>query len=258
MYSMTSNFARHEQFLRIFALLDILSEARQPIDDQALIAMIRERLGLSQLSPRTLRRDCEFLTSCGYPVDHKPMAGSRKFGWQLAQSSVGGRKIPGEPLTLLELVAFAVGRDLLQSFEGTVLWTGIESLRQKLERDMSPSLREQFDAARRVFHVSGGEPGRYAGRPRLISTLTAAITDCEEIDVVARDDAGGPSQRHRLRPHCLIVQPPRAELLAFPADGSAADPLLIDIDRIEEVVTTDATFPRHEVDVAKILERRTP
>jgi predicted DNA-binding transcriptional regulator YafY len=255
---MSSNFARHEQFLRIFALLEILSEARQPIDDESLIGTIRDRLGLSRLSPRTLRRDCEFLSSCGYPVDHKPIAGSRRFGWQLGQPVIGDRKIPGDPLTLLELVAFAVGRDILRCFEGTVLWTGIESLRQKLERDLPQSLREQFDTARRVFHVSGGEPGRYAARPRLISTLTAAIIDCEEIDIVARDVAGGPPQRHRLRPHCLIVQPPLAELLAFPADDSTADPFLIAIDRIEKVVTTDTTFPRHQVDVTKILERRTP
>jgi predicted DNA-binding transcriptional regulator YafY len=254
---MSSNFARHEQFLRIFALLDILSEARQPIDDQMLIATIRERLGLSRLSPRTLRRDCEFLSSCGYPVDHTPIAGSRKFGWQLGQSAVGGRKIPGEPLTLLELVAFAVGRDMLRSFEGTVLWTGIESLRQKLERDLTQSLREQLAAAKRVFHVSGGEPGRYAARPRLISTLTAAITDCQEIDVVARQADGEPPQRHRLQPHCLVIQPPRAELLAFPIDGSKADALLIDIDRIEEIVTTDATFSRRDADIAAILEKFT-
>lgn len=252
---MSSNFARHEQFLRIFALLDILSEARHPIDDQTLIATIRERLGLSRLSPRTLRRDCEFLSSCGYPVDHTPLAGSRKFGWQLGQSAVGGRKIPSEPLTLLELVAFAVGRDMLRSFEGTVLWTGIESLRQKLERDLSPGFREQLAVAQRVFHVSGGETGRYAARPRLISTLTAAITDCQEIDVAARQADGVPSQRHRLQPHCLVIQPPRAELLAFPADESPADALLIDLERIEEVTTTDATFSRRDADIAAILEK---
>lgn len=255
---MTNNFARHEQFLRIFALLDILSEAHQPIDDQTLIATIRERLGLTQLSPRTLRRDCDFLTSCGYPVDHKPVAGSRRFGWQLGHTAVGGRKIPGEPLTLLELVAFTVGRDLLQSFEGTVLWTGIESLRHKLERDLPQGLREQLDKARSVFHVGGGDPGRYAARPRLISTLTAAITDCQEIDIAERAADGVPPNRHRLQPHCLVIQPPRAALLAFPSAGSPADALLIDIDRIEEVVTTDTSFSRPEADIAAILQRLRP
>lgn len=250
---MSNNFARHEQFLRIFTLLDILSEARSPIDDQALIATIRERLGLSRLSPRTLRRDCDFLTSCGYPVDHKPIASSRKFGWQLDHLAVGGRKIPGEPLTLLELVAFAVGRDMLRKFEGTVLWTGVESLRQKLERDLPQSLRDQFAAAHRVFHVSGAQPGRYAGRPRLISTLTAAITDCQEIDIVVHDADGASTQRHRLQPYCLVIQPSRVGLLAYPAASAASDAMLIDIDRIDDVATTDTTFQRLDVDVATIL-----
>ena len=62
---MPRHFSRHEQFLRIFALLDILSTAHAPLDDQSLIAELKERLGLSRLSPRTLHRDCEFLLTCG-------------------------------------------------------------------------------------------------------------------------------------------------------------------------------------------------
>ena len=130
-------------FRSIFALLEILSNARQPLEDQALIAAIKERLGLTKLSPRTLRRDCEFLCSCGYPADHVPLPDGRRYGWQLAKDSVNGRKIPSEPLTLLELVAFAVGRDLLKSFQGTILWTGIESLRQKIERDVPEAMLER-------------------------------------------------------------------------------------------------------------------
>ena len=103
--------------------------------------------------------------------------------------------------------------------------------------------------------MSGGEPGRYAARPRLISTLTAAITDCQEIDVAERTADGKPPKRHRLQPHCLVFQPPRAELLAFPSGASTAMPLLIDIDRIEEVVTTDASFLRSEIDVLAVLQQ---
>ena len=51
---MPRNFARHEQFLRIFALLETLSNARQPIDDQTLVGLLKERLGLTRLSARTL------------------------------------------------------------------------------------------------------------------------------------------------------------------------------------------------------------
>lgn len=53
---MPRNLARYEQFLRILSLLDILANARGPLDDQALIAAVKERLGLSRLSPDTAAR----------------------------------------------------------------------------------------------------------------------------------------------------------------------------------------------------------
>lgn len=250
---MPRNFARHEQFLRIFALLDILSESRQPLEDQVLIETIRDRLGLSRLSPRTLRRDCDFLTSCGYPVDHKPIGGDRKFGWQLSRESAA-RKIPTEPITLLELVAFMVGRDLLRGFEGTVIWTGIESLRHKIERDLHPQVLERLADAKRVFHVKQDGVAQYAARPRLLSTLSAAITDCREIDVEERPSNGSAGGRKRLQPHCLVIQPPAIQLLAFPADGPATQaPVLIDIERIDKVEPRDVAFERRPIDPATVL-----
>jgi predicted DNA-binding transcriptional regulator YafY len=129
---MTPHFSRHEQFLRIFALLEILSNALQPLGDDALIELLRERLGLTSLSVRTLHRDCDFLTSCGYPLDHTPLPEGRKYGWALAKDVTTERRLPAEPITLLELMAFMVARDLLRTCEGTVLWTGIESLRHKI------------------------------------------------------------------------------------------------------------------------------
>ena len=253
-HRMPRNFARHEQFLRIFALLDILSEARQPLDDQVLIGMIRERLGLSRLSPRTLRRDCEFLTSCGYPIDHKPLAGDRKFGWQLSRDGAGGRKIPAEPITLLELTAFMVGRDLLRGFEGTVLWTGIEALRHKIERDIPAEQLARLGNSKQVFHVKRVDSKKYAARPRLISTLSAAITDGREIEVQERTGDGLPPARRRLQPHCLVIHPPRVELLAFPVGNPVAGtPVLIDIERIEKVEPCDTAFSRRDIDPATIV-----
>jgi predicted DNA-binding transcriptional regulator YafY len=239
---MPRNFSRHEQFLRIFALLDILSNAHQPIDDQALIAQLKERLGLSRLSIRTLHRDCDFLLTCGYPVDRVLLPGDRRSGWQLARGGDAGRKMPPEPLTLLELVAFTMGRDLLRPFEGTILWTGIESLRHKLERDLPPEMLTRLKEARRVFQVEGIDPSRYAGRPRLISTLSAAITDCREIDVEEQAETGAVS-RLRLQPHRLVIRPPTVELLGYPAGAvEGAKPVLLDIARIQKVTPLDVTF----------------
>jgi predicted DNA-binding transcriptional regulator YafY len=240
---MPRNFARHEQFLRIFALLEILSNARHPLDDQSIIAAVKDRLGLGRLSARTLRRDCDFLCSCGYPVDHIPLHDGRKYGWQLSKDSVNGRKIPSEPLTLLELVAFMVGRDFLRSFEGTILWTGIESLWHKIEREVPVEMLKQLEAARGAFHVRRCDPSRYAARPRLISTLSGAIIDCQEIEVEQMADDGRPPVRLRLQPLRLVIEPPAVRLLAIQSPATNGEPpLLIDIETIGKVTTRDVTF----------------
>lgn len=251
---MPRNFARHEQFLRIFALLETLSTARHPLDDQTLIATLKERLGLKELSTRTLHRDCDFLVACGYPLDHVPVPNARKQGWRIDREALAARQIPAEPITLLELVAFTIARDLLRPFEGTVLWTGMESLRHKLERSLPQSLRHRLESARDVFHVTDGCPSRYAARPRLISALSTAIADNQEIDVTAKADSGATSG-HRLRPLRLVIEPPRVRLLALEMDPASDPPVLIDLDRIETVTPRDATFEFPAIDVAETIAR---
>ncbi len=251
---MPRHFARHEQILRILALYDLLATARHPLDDQSLIAALKERLGLTDLSARTLHRDCDFLVSCGYPLDHVPVANARKQGWRLNREALAGRQIPAEPITLLELVAFMVGRDLMRSFEGTVLWTGIESLRHKLEKSLPPQLLARLEAARDVFHVADGCPSRYAARPRLISALSAAITDRQEMNVTAKTQSGETSSL-RLRPLRLVIEPPSVRLLAFTAESADDSPVLIDIERIETATPCDTTFDPPPIDVnATILQ----
>jgi predicted DNA-binding transcriptional regulator YafY len=254
---MPRNFSRHEQFLRIFALLETLSAARQPLDDQTLVTTLKNRLGLSKLSVRTLHRDCDFLISCGYPVDHVPLPEGRRQGWRLDKEALANRAVPAEPITLLELVAFMVGRELLRTFEGTVLWTGIESLRHKIERAVPAPLLERLDKSRDVFHVAAVNPARYASRPRLISAISTAITDCREIEVSSRHEEGNAAPtRRRIQPLRLVIQPPNVQLLGLDAQRLEDPPLLIDLDRIEAVQALDTTFAPPSLDIAKILGQR--
>jgi predicted DNA-binding transcriptional regulator YafY len=251
---MTPHFSRHEQFLRIFSLLEILGGARQPIDDRTLITTLKERLGLGRLSARTLHRDCAFLSSCGYPIDHVPLPDSRRYGWRLDREALAGRVIPAEPLTLLELVAFMVARDLLRPLDGTVIWTGIESLRNKLERSAPPKLRAQLTEAAAVFHVVGADAARYAGRPRLLSTLATAIMDRREIEVATRQADGQP-MRLRIRPLRLVIARPVVRLLGSDAGTDRANHRLLDLDDIDAVQTLDTMFEPPAFDVARLLDQ---
>lgn len=251
---MMRNLARYEQFLRISTLLDILASARSPLDDQTLIAALKERLGLSRLSNRTLHRDCEFLVTCGYPIDHAPLPGDRRYGWRLDTAALAARKIPTEPLTILELAAFTVGRELLRAFEGTVLWTGIESLRTKLERGLPTEFLARVEEARRVFRVLSPDAARYASRPRLLSALSTAISECKEIEIEMPADDGASPTRRRLQPAMLLIDPPRIRLAAWETiasgdDGAAVDPpVLIDLEQIARVTPLDTTFSQRPFD----------
>jgi hypothetical protein len=102
---------------------------------------------------------------------------------------------------------------------------------------------KQLEAAREAFHVRRCDPSRYAARPRLISTLSGAITDCQEIDVEQMADDGRPPVRLRLQPLRLVIEPPAVRLLAIQSPATNGEPpLLIDIETIGKVTTRDVTF----------------
>ena len=163
--------------------------------------------------------------------------------------------MPGEPITLLELVAFMVARDLLRTCEGTVLWTGIESLRHKIEQALPAGLRSHLEKAESIFHVAAAPPTRYAARPRLISTLSTAISDNREIRIGSRTTDGQSADR-RLQPLRLVIDPPHVRLLGIDVDGdgnAGTNHVLIDIDRIDTVQPLDVIFVPPAIDVPRIL-----
>ena len=252
---MTKHLARYEQFLRITTLLDILSASHGPLDDSTLISSLKDRLGLSRLSSRTLHRDCNFLITCGYPIEHAPLPGTRHYGWRLDAAAMANRKIPSEPLTILELAAFTVSREILRSFEGTLLWTGMESLRSKLERDLPAAFLEQAAEARRIFRVADPASARSADRPRLLSALSTAISECREIEIEELDDGAAEPVLRRLRPAALVIDPPKIQLAAWDpgpkeADPAADPPMLIDLERIARAKPLETTFEPKPFDSA--------
>lgn len=236
---MAKKFSRHEQFLRIFSLLEILSTSSAPLTDDVLIATLRDKLGLSKLSSRTLRRDCEFLTSCGYPIDHVPLPRERKYGWKLCLDAPIAKKLLAEPLTLLELSAFQLARAHLRPYEGTPLWTGIEMLRSRFEKYVPAMLKKQLQEQLMAFRVEVDSSKRYASRPRLVSSLAAAVLACRLIDVEHRDSDGLSAVDSGFQPHLLLVENQQIHLFGYAANGVAR---LVPIERIRTVRLQDGSF----------------
>jgi len=260
---MTTHFARHEQFLRIWKLLEQLETSRRPVADDELVEHLKEALGLTSLSLRTLGRDCEFLASCGYPVERQSVSEGRKQGWHLArQGGEEKRWMPREPLTLLEVTAFLLGREQLRFAEGTVLWSGVESLWEKIAGTLPEQLAKQVAVMRDAWHVENRSEPAYADRPRLLSLLCAAVADCCEFDLTLASttersaaqpapdgnadkllaaDAAKPG-RTRFRPHGMAVCSPQIGVVGFSVGSETGPPLVIDLREITTATPLDKVF----------------
>ena len=272
---MSPNFARHEQFLRIWRLLQRLESARRPLADDELLAFLKDTLGLQSLSPRTLGRDCDFLVSCGYPIERFLPEDGRKQGWQFVHSGdLSKRWTPAEPVTLLEMTALLLARKQLRFAQGTVLWTGIESLWGKLLDGASDGLAEQVATAESTWHVIDGDPRDYAARPRLVSLLAAAIGDSHEIELRlhpageslsdgeqrAESDGEVPAQTDlgvtcRFQPYGLIIWPPSIGLIGFQSVAEVEAPVFIDIKQIAVATNLKKSFPRSSEPIEDLLKR---
>lgn len=270
---MTTNFARHEQFLRIWKLLEYLETLRRPVSDEELVGHLKESLGLASLSQRTLGRDCEFLASCGYPIERQALPDGRKQGWQFnRQGNDGNRWMPREPLTLLEMTAFLLSREQMRFAEGTVLWSGVESLWSKIADTLPPSLADQVAVMRGAWHVEGRKQPAYANRPRLLSLLCAAVTACCEIDLhlaAAADKtesatsadaaprASGEQLLSRFKPCGLVVRGGGMGLIGFPDGVATGPPVLISLEQITNATARDKVFEPCRETVRELLGRAT-
>lgn len=259
---MPPHYARHEQFLRILQLYELLEKSRRPLEDHEILHDLKTELGLRNLSPRTLRRDCEFLASCGYPVEHVPILGSRRFGWQLDGDRVARNWKPAQPLTLLELVAFMLAREHLRYCEGTVLWTGIEALRQKIDATLPAQTRSQWLAAANGMHVTGGNDGPYAHRPRLLSALCGAIDDGHELEIEEFPEQEEREPRSwRCQPQGLAFVSSRILFVFFPYGPDGSPPhdetpaRLIDVAAIREARRLDVQCSRRSIELKEILAK---
>jgi len=109
---------------------------------------------------RTLRRDLEALEAAGFPLVTERVDGSTR--WRLMD---GFRRIPALSFSPTELVALALGRDLLKPLDGTQLRVAVDSALAKITSALPPSALEFARQMRDFFSVGLGPPKAYARHP---------------------------------------------------------------------------------------------
>ena len=120
--------ARNEQLIRQHKLLQLLELSRFGRTLEELRDELIADLGLNKLHTRTIRRDIEALQSAGFDIRDEVVQRGRVY--RLGDSTAGIREVG---ISASEMIALAIGRELLYPLVGTQYWKGIESFWNKVQ-----------------------------------------------------------------------------------------------------------------------------
>lgn len=243
---------RHDQLLRLFHLIDLLTSARRPLATAEIKEDLRRRGVIDEMSDRNVRRDIAFLVSFGYDVREtrqRDGRGSARKAWRI-EPTIGRRSIAAPAVTLPELLSLAVARDFLVPLAGTSYWRGISRLLERVERVATPALLEHVERQRDglVVHPRPTE-GKYPAR--LLTAIHRAIRRSVELEIRYRGVADQRARKVVVRPESLVVYEGSVYLAAakVPARGGRADDTVrfYKLDRVGAARLGERSFaPRRE------------
>lgn len=170
--------ARNEQLIRQHKILQILERVRFGKTIEEIRQDVVDELGLSSIHIRTLRRDLEALQAAGIDVDcHDSPRGKI---WKLGPLAKTTTQIRA---TSTELIALALGRQLLFPLAGTPFWRGIESFWTKIQEELPESVLEHYEKYWRTLRVLGVTAKSYESHQGMLGTIHRAINDHRVLEI---------------------------------------------------------------------------
>ncbi len=121
---------------------------------------------------RTVRRDLEALEAAGFPLVTEHIDGVTR--WRLID---GFRRIPALSFSPTELMALALGRDLLKPLDGTQLRVAVDSALAKITSALPPTGLDFVRQMRDFFSVGLGPHKSYARHREVVERLSRAVTE---------------------------------------------------------------------------------
>ncbi len=231
--------ARNEQLIRQHKLLEVLEARRYGITLGELRDELVSGLGLTSLSPRTVRRDLAALQSAGFDIGSQTQ-GERTV-WKLGPHS---RKKLQIQATATELLALSLGRELLLPLAGTPFGQGIESFWQRVRKDLPESVWQHYQKYRRVLRVLGIPAKTYEQQQGTIKTINRAILEHRIIRAEYRS-LGKPGRERRIAPYAMALWQGSLYVIGADTELDSHDPSPIrhwKIDRFGKVAALDQWF----------------
>ena len=206
--------ARNEQLIRQLKLLQLLEVSRFGRTIEELKEDLVLDLGLSDLHPRTVRRDLDALRSAGFDIQEETLERGKVY-------KLGGRSLGVEdiPISTSEMISLAIGRELLNPLMGTLYWKGIETFWNKLEEAVPENVYEHFSRHRAVLHVIGTPHKSYERQSGMLKGINRGILE-HRICEIEYQPVGEEVSTRRVEPYGLAVYQGSIYVVAAKEDSS--------------------------------------
>jgi proteasome accessory factor B len=227
---------RNQEVIRQWKLLHALESSRHG----AAIDAIADEL---EVTTRTIRRDLAALQEAGFPLyDERDDDG--RVRWR-----IDGQVLKGldTGFTLAELCALYLSRNLLESVAGTPFQRDLTHAFERLEKMLSPRMRQFLD---RLPSVLAAKPGPRArggeSSPDIVARLLEATLHFRVASMRYDSVSSGRVKDYVVHPYRLAFAQGGLYLLAYVPEYSAVRTFAVD--RIRSVSLEKQTFtPRQEI-----------
>lgn len=238
---------RYKQVARACKVLEILQSSRYGKTTRELADEVVRYMGLSGVSLKSIERDVKFWQGYGFPIDsRKTNDPERRTVWKLDQSYID---LPRLQISVLELLAFAVGRELLLPLAGTPYWEGIQMLWSKMRESLPEPLWEHFERLRPSLIVRGMVAKDYADKEGMLSALNRAIYQHRVTRIRYQTLGQSQAEDRSIEPHAIVLFGGNIYVVANDAGEADSEFKLFKLDRLSRVTPRDQHFkPREDFD----------
>jgi predicted DNA-binding transcriptional regulator YafY len=227
---------RNQEVIRQWKVLHALEASRHGVGIDALA-------GSLDVTTRTIRRDLAALQEAGFPLyDERDDEG--RVRWRLDGQVLKGLETG---FTLAELCALYLSRNLLDAVAGSPFQRDLTNAFARLERMLSPRMRQFLDRLPTVLVAKPGPRARDADAASdIVGRLLEATLHCRTVTMRYHSVSSGRVKDYLVHPYRLAFAQGALYLLAFVPEYQ--DIRTFAIDRIASVSIEKQTFtPRQPI-----------
>ena len=149
---------------------------------------------------RTIYRDFEAIQEAGFPI-YTDRVGKNSY-WKLLNTF---RQNFPVPLTITELMALHMSRDLLSIFQGTIFHESIESLFQKVKAALAPEALQYLENISGKLKIYLGPAKNLSGMKEAIKSLSEATAKKRRVEILYRAVSTGQETKRKVDPYQVWV-----------------------------------------------------